>query len=322
MRKLQLFGLVGLLAIVLATAPAGAFTFKVGPNLGKLTDWGSIYEPTIDDEVGATPLPNDATKWVKGDWDQTIFSITSLYEPGSPLLKNQYYTGSPELIGMVYDLKIGTITKVAGAVDPDTYQVALVSAGRYSANSGYAGGRVDLWVDTANNFDPAGVGGYPADWGYGSAGGPGWATNPFDAGEYDTFPTATDGTATPLLSGTLVSPKGDGVLLTLTLDFDTGAGVASQGFIDVLYNPTGIPFANQYLGGLAQISFFENFKFWPNASLAYEPDFDDPGTTPIYWGAQSEDPVTFTVLPEPATMSLLGIALVGLGGRALRRRSK
>jgi hypothetical protein len=318
MKKLQLFGLVGLLAIVLATAPAGAFTFKQGTNLGKMTDWASFYLPN---SALTAATPKAVGDIAKGDWDQTVFSVTDLYSPGSPLLKNKYYSGSPELIGLVGDLQIGGVTPLGGGV----ISVDLVSAGRYTA-MGYTGGRVDLWVDPANDFDPAGAGNYPADWGYGSAAG-GSLVNPFTAGNFDTFPTATDGTATPLLSGELVPydpVNKPGVLLTLTLNLSNGTGSSSQGFINILYNPQGIPFADQYLGGLAQISFFENFKFFPNASLNgfYEPDFDDPNTRPIFWDSQSEDPITFTVVPEPATMSLLGIALVGLGGRVLRRRSK
>jgi hypothetical protein len=317
MRKLQLFGLVGLLAIVMTTAPAGAFTFQAGDNLGKLINWASFYTPTAG-APGATP--NAVLDIDVGDWDQTLFSITDLFEPPSGLIGDKYYTGTPELIGLVYDLKVGAVSVVGG-----TATIDLIAAGRYAPNSGYAGGRVDLWVDAANNFTPAGSGGYPADWAYGAPGAAGWATNPFDLGEFDTFPTATDGTATALLSGTLVPydpVNKPGVLLTLSLNLANGTGASTQGFIDVLYNPTGIPFAERFLGGLAEISFFENFKFYPNATIPYEPTFDDPTKTPIYWDTESEDPVTFTVIPEPTTMSLLGIALVSLGGSVLRRRSK
>jgi hypothetical protein len=318
MRKLQLFSLVGLLAIVLTTAPAGAFTFQAGDNLGKMINWASFYAPTAG-APGATPKA--VGDIAVGDWDQTIFSITDLFQPPTGLFADKYYVGTPELIGLVYDLKIGAVaTDAAGIMTID-----LVSAGRYSSNSDYTGGRVDLWVDPANNFTPAGSGGYPADWAYGAAGAAGWADNPFDTGEFDTFPTATDGTATPLLSGTLVpyDPQNKpGVLLTLSLNLANGTGASTQGFISIVYNPTGIPFDPKFMGGLAEISFFENFKFFPNATIPYEPVFDNPRTTPIYWDSESEDPITFTVIPEPATMSLLGMALVGLGGSVLRRRSK
>ena len=333
MRKLQLFVLVGLLAVAVTTAPAGAFTFKQGDNLGKLADWGSFYSP--NGAGGATP--NALGDFAEGDWDQTLFSITDLYTPPLQLNVNKYYSGVPELVGLVYDLTIPTggviVLRAPGtnsATDPGQYEISLVSAGRYTTSTDsvasiYPNGRADLWVDAGMDFTPVGTGGYPADWAYGAPGAAGWDTDPFDAGEFDTFPTATDGTATVLLSATLVEPdpvNKPGVVLTLTLDFEDGTGATSQGFLHVVYNPTGIPFAPKYLGGLAEFSFFNNFKFFPNSTIPYEPLFDNPATGPIYWDTESEDPITFTVLPEPATMSLLGMALVGLGGRVLRRRSK
>jgi hypothetical protein len=328
MKKLQLFSIAGLAALVLATVPVGAFTFKAGDNLGKLTDYSSFYSPSA---VAAGATPNAVGDIAVGDWSQTIFSMTTLYSPPAENQADQYYTGSPELVAMVSDLKVSKIVQggvSVASVNPlgaTTVVISLSSAGRYAAE-GYTGGRVDLWVDPANNFLASGAGGYPADWGYGTAGS---LVNPFTPGNYDTFPTATDGTATPLLSGTLDQPDPNGnagVVFTINLNLANGTGVSDQGFISVLYNPTGIPFENEYLAGLAQISFFENFKFYPNSTLLpYETanfPFDNPTTLPIYWDSQSQDPITFNVLPEPATMSLLGMALVGLGGRVLRRRSK
>jgi len=332
MRKLQLFGLVGLLAIVLTTAPAGAFTFEVGNNLGKLVDYGSFFEPD-EEGPGATPLA--IGDFLEGDWDQTLFSVTNLYQPPQVNNANEYYDGTPELIGLVYDLKIQTggitVLRAPGTnsgTDPGKFEINLVSAGRYATSTDavasiYPQGRVDLWVDAGTPFDPA----VPSDWGYGAPGAAGWDTNPFDAGEFDTFPTASDGT--PLLSLTFVEPdpvNKPGVLLTLTLDFEIGSGDAGIGYLHVVYNPTGIPFLPRFLGGLAEISFENDFTFYPSDGLFYDgstdgADFDAPGGD-IYWDSSSEDPIRFTVLPEPATMSLLGMALVGLGGRVLRRRSK
>lgn len=370
MKKAFLISVVSVMAIMLASASASAQFLEVGDYLGKFADWGNFLDaegtplPVVQSDGDGGWLPPfidtaDGETLLEGIQDITVFRATTLYSPAVELASNVVYPDpytpsafQPELIGLFYDLTVvnATATRAPGTegtADPGKWTVDLGATGNMAVEgSGYTGGRVDIWLrfraDAASglptSFTPAGAGGYPSDWTIADTSGyaAGWDDYPFDAGEYDTFPTATpssyyaDGFLyVPLISGTLVDPYGDGVLLQLDLDYWTGTGDnANLGYIHVLwYNEALIaPFDSQYLNGLAEIVFFNNFEWYrfdgQSQQVELEPVFDDPTTSTVYWDTHSEDPIRFRLLPEPSSIALLSTGLVGLIGGYIRRRRK
>jgi hypothetical protein len=268
-------------------------------------------------------------------------------------------TGLDELVGLIYDLEVTevrlydqdktsplTTITTSGTSEytptaPDTVDYLEVDLGNSSDwdADGYVGGRVDFWSEDAlsaawDDFPPATN--KPTEWEEA-----GDADKDIEAGEkwyegdnYDTFPDVSDGS--PFLSGTLASGE---LPLTLTLYIQdvsaaapAGYGVAETGYIEVLSNQTGLPFKDEYINGsLYHIKFSHHFNFYPDgkgALAGYEINgepWEDPsdGSDDNWWATKSSDNPNFTLLPEPATLSLLGISLVGMGAVAvLRRRRK
>jgi hypothetical protein len=332
MRKTLLLPLALLLVVAISAPPVGAFEFQQGDNRAKMTDFASFFTEYTTAHPGPDPLPlAEPTPGTNTDeyedlvvLSHTLGYLTNLYQPTFGVGAEYWSPGGQgvDLIALIYDLKIDEVRSLGSQV----YEIDLVSAGRMSvAGSVYTGGRFDLWAVPTGTFTEAGSGGYPWDWSMVDTSGfaANWDTNPFGAGEYDTFPTGnTQATAAPVLSGTFVPPENGAPLLMLTLDYSDGSGGSSPptAYINVTHNYTSTPLDPIYLGGLAHISLKNTFTFYPDDVVPLEPSFDNPNTDPVYWATASEDPLLFTVLPEPGSLALLGLALAGMG--VARRRKK
>lgn len=228
-----------------------------------------------------------------------------------------------------------------GAVDPTTGLPIVF------------GGVLEVYEDALKNYtqDPGGVGDYddklpapipvasdpgsgPSFWTEGAAGHVG-------AAGADTFPGATEGTywlAAAFVElqylaniGVIVDPAGvglgfaQGAVLREFIDFTAGSG-------------HGFAYANIFGGAVAGILERNILPGFPLAlvdlALLFNvntPFLTFPGGVPtandtlVYqgrgqWQVDSEDPMVFAVIPEPATMTLLGLSLLGLAGIRVRRK--
>jgi len=165
-------------------------------------------------------------------------------------------------------------------------------------------------------------------------------------GVRDSFPGASDGTL--WLSGAFVDfaqlgivGHAPGTVLTETLDLTTGVGKGSGvlhvmggsvlpvldiGLWGVTAGADGIP------GTADDVSLDMTINFnistprvdaGPDGIFGTADDtlLDVPGYSGLgYWQVDSEDPASFGIVPEPATLSLLGTGIIGLF--ALRRRKR
>ena len=231
------------------------------------------------------------------------------------------------LSGMLYDITLLPSSSVPGPVPTPAapWSLELGAGGRY-ADAVSGGGTQGAWTDLVPGFGgllASTAGGYGGllviydelpintDFGAGGTGPWAWTEASIPAPDAslsvsDAFPTISD-----------VSPWLVAVLAPEPLVYGFPAGTVMHEYITGMTN-SGIGFAN-IIGGSAASQFETDvFGLGLDIRLEWDPII---GQGPIDgWQLSSDDPIQFSIIPEPATLTLLGLGLAGLG--LFRKRRK
>ena len=337
---------VAVLVLALTGATANAFIFPgAGYYRASVVDRSNLFNDSIPGNPGLEPAAYGALPLV-GDENRTVFSVDAINhgQPTSDGVAPMIIDMSPtegvdeynndQLAGMLYDINILPTSSGIGA----PFSLAnpwLLNFGpgtRYTSDgsgtdgtwtdlvpgihsnvvattgTGYGGLLVvysELPGDTDFAQDPDGTGPTPPlgpnAWSEGSIVAPDPSLTASDA-----FPSISD-----------VVPFLVAVLAPLPQGYGLPPGTVSLEVITGLAN-SGLSFAN-IIGGWGAGQFDTDvFGAGLDIRLEFEPII---GAGPIDgWQTASDDPVQFSIIPEPATMSLLGLGLAGLGAVRRKRR--
>ncbi len=338
--KKVLYLLIPLAALAFLASPASAFTLPGNLSYpagfqSNVTNASSLYDssgvpriPADEDPIdGFNPDPAPAV----GDEDRAVFDVNNfIFEGGS-----QVNLIDGELSGLFYDLQIDSISPFTNALGNASLHIELKDNGRNPVVGDVdgdrptgSGGVLEVWLDptpepTSNTelFDPNGSGTAPLDW---VQGGHSSGRDGFPNVNLNLAGTADESDASLWVQGVFTPLKflADGAPILMIQDVDLVTG--SIEFFTSYINITGGTAQALFGRGVFDLGAFTGrdislgIEAKGPPSNEYLGSFADQGG----WQVLSSDPVRGEIIPEPASITLLGLGIAGLvTARRRRKRS-